>query len=750
MRNTIKISLAIFGILATAALVIGADWWVAKPVDAPRTFVGRETCAKCHQPEMKAWSGSHHDLAMDHATAETVLGNFDDQEFENFGITSRMHREGDKYLMTIDGPDGEMQDFEIKYVFGVEPLQQYLVEFDDGRVQCLPVAWDTEQKRWFHLYPDEEIDSDDILHWTKPAQNWNHMCAECHSTNVQKNYDFKTDTFHTTFSEIDVSCETCHGPGSLHVELAEANSLFWDRHNGYGLAELKGTSSKGQLDTCAKCHSRRRNVHPGFHGGDEFLDFYEPELLDREMYYVDGQILEEDYVYGSFLQSLMYQKGVRCTDCHDPHTTKLKVEGNNLCIRCHQPSKYDTPLHHHHKATSKGAACVECHMPERTYMVVDPRRDHSIRVPRPDLSVELGTPNACNQCHDDHDAQWAADHVVEWYGEKRRNTPHYAHAIDAGRKGLPEGEALLQPWARQRTTSPMVRASAVTLLGQYNSPENLEIIQRALEDPDGLVRSAAIRQIERLPDSQLAEYLVPLLDDPIRVVRTEAARVLTRVNGSGLDAEQRSAYEQALQEYIDGQWGLADQAAAHHNLGVVYTNLNLLDKAEASYRRSLRIEPLFAESRYYLAVVLNEKGETKEAEKLLRETIEQVPEFVDPHYALGLLLAAEPGRMQEAAQALQKVAELQPDNPAVHYNLGLAWQQLGQPGTAQREFEAACRLDPAVARYQRAIVILMAQQERWREAVAASERLLALPEPDPRQIAEDRGRHQYLLQQGSL
>lgn len=742
-----RTGLFILGIVLVAAGAIGADWWYSRPGDTPRTFVGRNTCAECHQPEFEAWAGSDHDLAMDHATAETVLGNFDNQEFTHGGVTSTMHREGDTYFMTTDGPDGELQDFPIKYTFGVRPLQQYLVEFDDGRVQCLPVAWNTEGERWFHLYPDEAIDSNDILHWTKSAQNWNHMCAECHSTNVHKNYDLKTDTFHTTFSEIDVSCETCHGPGSLHVELANSKSLFWDRIHGYGLAELKGTNSKVQIETCAKCHSRRRNVHAGFHGGDEFLDYYEPELLDGEMYHVDGQILEEDYVYGSFLQSLMYQKGVRCTDCHDPHSTNLIAEGNNLCVRCHQPAKYDTPLHHHHEDGTKGAACVECHMPERTYMVVDPRRDHSIRVPRPDLTVELGTPNACNGCHDDQTAQWSAEHIVNWYGEKRRDTPHYAHAIDAGRKRLPEGESLLRPWARQRTTSPMVRASAIALLGQYRKPESLEIIERGLTDPDGLVRAAAVRQVEQRSDEEVLELLVPLVDDPIRVVRTEAARVLTRVDRTQLAETERVAYESALEEYINGQTDLADQAAAHHNLGVVYTNLGSLKQAEASYRTALKIEPRFAESRYYLAIVLNEQGETEEAEKLLRETIEEVPEFVEAQYALGMLIAAEPNRMEEAASVLTQAAQLDPKYADVRYNLGLVWQQLGRSDTALRELEAACRLRPTVARYQRAVIILLIQQERWPQALEASERLLALRETNPQLQAEDHRRHRFLMQQ---
>ena len=359
--------------LATTAAV-ALDWWIARPADHTKQYVGRGRCIECHQEQAAEFAGSDHDLAMQPATPETVLARFDDRQLDHGGVPTRMHQQGKQFLVTTDGPDGEQQTFDVKYAFGVRPLQQYLVELEGGHVQCLPWAWDTQAEEWFHLYPDEELPAGDLLHWTGRAQNWNHMCADCHSTDVEKHYDHATNTFHTTFAEIDVSCEACHGPGSLHVELAESPSLFWDRRHGYGLAQLKGRSSKPQLDTCARCHSRRRNVYPGYEAGQEFLDFYEPELLDGDVYHVDGQIHEEVYVYGSFLQSRMYQRGVRCTDCHDPHSTRLVAEGNALCVRCHTAARFDTPSHHHHEANSTGAQCVACHMPERTYMIVDPRR----------------------------------------------------------------------------------------------------------------------------------------------------------------------------------------------------------------------------------------------------------------------------------------------------------------------------------------------------------------------------------------
>ena len=404
-----------------APLILGgglvlADWWICLPDDAQATFVGRQACIDCHREAYDAWQGSHHDLAMDVATPQTVLGDFNDVEFEQFGIRSRMFRRDGKYWVHTEGPDGAMTDFEIKWVFGVDPLQQYMVEFDRpadmpeheiARVQVLRICWDTKRKEWFYLHPPdvrERLAPDDDLHWTGVAQRWNNMCADCHSTNLQKNYDVATNTYHTTFSEIDVSCETCHGPGSVHVELANAKSLFWDRKRGFGLARLKD-SAETLIQTCAPCHSRRSHVYPGFPPGGNYYDYYNNELLQRTTYHADGQILDEVYEYASFIQSKMYHKGIRCTDCHDPHKAKPKYTGNALCTSCHQhpAGKYDTPAHHFHQPDSTGAACVECHMPQTTYMEVHPRRDHSLRNPRPDLSVQLGTPNACTRCHLDKD-----------------------------------------------------------------------------------------------------------------------------------------------------------------------------------------------------------------------------------------------------------------------------------------------------------------------------------------------------------
>ncbi len=734
-RNLLRLLLAVCVVSCSAGALLWLDWWICMSEGETARYVGREKCAECHTAETEAWIGSDHDRAMDIATPETVLGNFDDQEFthqrsgpDGFrGITSKMSRRGDEFFATTDNAAGELQEFTVKYVFGVRPLQQYLVEFPDGRVQCLPIAWDTQRERWFHLYPDEDIPAGDQLHWTGPLQNWNYMCAECHSTDLQKNYDLKTNSYHTTFSEIDVSCETCHGPGSLHVKLAESRGVFWDRRIGYGLPRLNSDDPRVEVETCAPCHSRRRIVYPGYQPGEKFLDYYMPQLLDNNLYYADGQILEEDYVYGSFIQSRMHREKVRCSDCHDPHTARVKFDDNRLCCQCHVAATYDTVGHHHHPDSSKpGTLCVECHMPETTYMVVDPRRDHSLRIPRPDLTLALGIPNACTGCHHDESKeetpQWAEDQVRKWYGPLE-GPPHFAHAIAAGREGRPEGQQQLEAVIRRKDLSAAVRASAILLLGRYPSHAGHTAIVRGLEDPEALVRAASVRAMELQPTELLHQHVTPLLRDPIRVVRVEAARILTRVPANRLGPKNREAMDAALAEYLTGQESMSDQAAAHLNMAVVKTNLGQIEDAERQYQTAVRLDPQFFPARANLAMLYNQQGKNAEAEEQLRRLIELQPEMADAHYSLGLLLAEDESRLAETADALARAAELAPTDARIHYNHGLALQRLQRPDEAEQSLKRAYELMPAVPDYLHALTILYVQQERWSRALKCAEEL---------------------------
>ncbi len=396
------------------------------PVAAEAAYVGSQACARCHATETEAWQASQHAVAMQHADERTVLGDFNDASFDFQGVQSRFFRRDGRYFIRTDGPDGQLADFEVKYTFGVAPLQQYLVELPGGRLQAVAVTWDARPReqggqRWFRQYPDEKIDHADELHWTRRAQNWNFMCADCHSTRVSKGYDVADDSFKTTYAEISVGCEACHGPGSAHVQWAadkgseagkgltvqfdERRGVAWLRDEAGRPVRSKPRQTEREIEVCAQCHARRAQIAEGYQPGRPFLDHYLPALLTPTLYHADGQQQDEVFIWGSWMQSRMHAAGVTCSDCHDPHTQQLRAPGNAVCAQCHEPSKYDAAAHHRHEQGSDGAQCANCHMPQGTYMVVDRRRDHSMRVPRPDESVALGVPNACSSCHTDRDAQ---------------------------------------------------------------------------------------------------------------------------------------------------------------------------------------------------------------------------------------------------------------------------------------------------------------------------------------------------------
>ncbi|QNN21648.1 tetratricopeptide repeat protein [Planctomycetales bacterium ZRK34] len=735
-------------VVAVALVLLGvAAGMFSGGYGGPSQFVGRQSCIDCHQKAYEEWQGSDHDWAMRLPTADNVYGDFNDATFTAFGITSRFTQRDGKYYVTTDGPDGKMHEYVVAYTFGYYPLQQYLIDMGKGRLQCLSIAWDSRPKdqggqRWYHLYAHEKhIDHNDELHWTRPSQNWNTMCAACHSTDLRKGYDLATDTYHTTWSEMNVSCEACHGPGSNHVAWANQSSLskwFNGEDPTMGLmVDLKMPADRMKLemiddqgnwkmsiddptnhvlvDTCSPCHSRREQIDEDPHQGMDFLQNYIPQLIEERLYFPDGQILDEVYVYASFHQSLMYRKGVRCTDCHHPHTMKVYAKDNSLCIRCHQPNRYDTPAHHFHKQDDEGASCIKCHMPTRTYMGVDVRLDHSIRVPRPDLSVKLGVPNSCNQCHDDKDAQWAVDQVVEWYGPKRIHNPHYGQAIAAGMHHQPGAGAALIEVALDESLPDIARATAIGLLPEYASREAAEAIQAALKDSNSIVRLAGVRALSMFDPQMLLPLAMPMLDDPIRAVRIEAARMLTLVPRQQLTPEQLKKFEAQLADYKTAQRVNDDRPDAHLNLGGIAANQGDMDTALAEFKLAVKLNPVVPTPKWMLAQLYRQMGRDPEAEPLLRELIKTQPQFGDAYYSLGLLLAAD-NRLPEATQMLGEAAQRMSDHPRVWYNYGLALQKVDRFDEAERALVKSYSIDKTNLDTVNALSILYAQRKNWNQA----------------------------------
>ena len=712
-------------------------------------YVGASTCAECHQESHEKWLESHHYHAMEIPNEETVRADFNNSTFENYGITTRFFRENEKYLVETENQQGEMEVFEVAYTFGWEPLQQYLVKFPDGRMQVLPTCWDVEKKEWYHLYPNERIVPDDPLFWTRSMQNWDHMCADCHSTNLRKKFDDSSQTFSTAYSEINVACESCHGPGRKHVEMARANQ-GWEGLTHFGLTDVN-SSNVAQIESCAKCHARRGFVHPGHHANDSFLDHFLPEVVqpwspDMQVptYHVDGQIDDEVYVYGSYVQSKMYHKGIRCVDCHDPHTVKLHTYTNQLCTRCHVPNEknptgFDTPDHHFHQSGSKGAQCVECHMPHKTYMGIDDRRDHSIRIPRPDHSVKFGTPNACNQCHTDKDAKWAAEAVVKHKGPERPKDVRHPAAFHAFRNGKPEAEQLLLETCRDPESPAFTRAGAMLALRQFISDASYDEARRNLDANDSVVRVAAISKLENLSDVDAHRDLVSMLNDPVRSVRTEAARILARIPETLFTLEELNLFQKVFEELKLRYTSNLDRPESHLSLGILAENRNQAEQAEKHYRQAVRRESTYVPARMNLATLLSRRGRNQEAEKILREAAELQPTWGQVHYSLGLLLAENRNRLPEAIRSLERASAYWTDNPRVFNNLAIAYWQSDKIDDAINAFLQAIRLQPDNPEFIQNVVQLLVQRGRWTDALPHARNMVRL-------LPEDQQAQAFLAQ----
>ena len=756
-----------------------------KPFDLSKsTYVGHSSCIKCHPKESQKWTNSHHDLAMQLASDETVLANFDSAQLTHHGITSRMFRDGKKFIVNTESPDGLMQDFEVKYVFGVAPLQQYMVEFpaadrdstalttasvkttlpdnsvDFPRVQVLRLSWDTDTKEWFHLDPPdvkEKLAPSDDLHWTGNGQRWNNMCAECHSTDYQKKFNDVRGEYHSTFVEINVSCEACHGPASVHLELAQKWAPGWNRSRGYGLANLK-LSAENQIQACAPCHSRRNVAKAGMKAGENYYDYYSNQLLTEGIYYPDGQVLDEDYVHGSFIQSKMYHKGIRCSDCHDPHTAKLKHDGNQLCTSCHQhpTAKYDSVAHHFHKIDSEGAKCVNCHMPTTTYMEVHARRDHSLRIPRPDLSLKIDSPNACTGCHlklenvtaDKRDSlklyqdwmlaaregdaevnaeiqranRFCDEACDKWYGAARRRDEHFGIAIAAGQRKSPEATELLRRLLSRRgfEAPAIARATALQVLSEVSPQEASVEAAKLASDEHPLVRTAAMNAIAAgNAPTAAATVLEFALADPVRSVRVEAARNLLDLPRDSWSQSAGSKFVAALIELEQSMQFNNDRGGAHLALGIFAEQQGRNQQAIEHYQKAISVEPSVTGPRTNLAA-------------LLERNLSSQP---NPESKPAIALKEEIDRLrEEELPLLKRDVGLLPTAAGLQYYYGLALYVDGQKELAATHLVRAAEIEKTRTEFAQAAAMALEAAGQWKLAVEWARETVKLSDNAPENL----------------
>lgn len=714
---------AIGCLLAAACAPPAPPGAAAVPADAPASFVGGAVCGECHAAQMAAFKGSHHDRAMDLPGPDTVLGDFSDAELKAPDLESRFSRRDGQYLIRSPGADGSVADFPVAYTFGVFPLQQYLIAGRGGRLQAFGAAWDARPaqsggQRWFDLYPDQRLMPGDSLHWTGPGQNWNHQCAECHTTHFRKGYDPASREFRSSWSEIGVSCEACHGAGSRHLSWARGGGRSRDPDPGLALAgqgagawhwdEAAGRPLRSgplpavaDVEACGRCHARRSTLTEDYQPGRHLLATHRPALLTEGLYHADGQILDEVFEYGSFLQSRMARAGVSCSDCHEPHSLKLRAEGNALCSQCHAPARYDQPAHSRHAAGTAGSQCVNCHMPARHYMVVDSRRDHSLRIPRPDLSLRLGVPNACNACHTEQSAAWAAAAVTRWFGERHYPT-HYGETFAAARAGDPAAAPALQALAADALQPAIVRATALAELARFPGAGLVAGIDTASRQSEPLLRLAAAMALQGLPPPLRLRSGAALLADPLLGVRVEAAQHLAGTAAGTLPAASNAALHRALDDYQASLLLQADRAEAQLDLGNLQTDLGAGDRAEAAYREAIALDPSFTPAYVNLGDAQRSRGAESQALATIRAGLERAPDDAALRHSLGLALVRQ-GDRQAAVAQLRRAADAAPQSARYAYVLGVALHDIGQTDEALAVLAAARDRHPGDRDIQQAL-----------------------------------------------
>ena len=644
-------------------------------------------------------------------------------------------------LVTV-GLDGRQQPFVPDRVIGLDPLRQLLIPTGGGRWQTAELAYDPRSNNWFNVFGDEDRKPGEWGHWTGRGMNWNTMCAACHNTRVRKNYRADTDTYATAMAGRSVGCEACHGPQRAHVDWQQT-------HRGTGAKDptaYRHTRDQS-LATCGSCHARRGELTGDFQPGDDFFDHFSLTIPDEtDIFYPDGQVRDEDYEFTSFLSSRMHTAGVRCGDCHEPHSSKTLLPGNLLCLRCHAapavapssrrreeadalrtPTPPLTPApviaaaaHSHHAPDKPGGRCVDCHMPQTVYMQRHARHDHGFTIPDPLLTKQLGIPNACNRCHADRTTDWAIEAVDKWYGP-RMNRPTRARAqwIAAGRANRPGAEAnLLRLLTDEKV--PLWRAAAANLLRNWShEPPVANALIHVAKDTNAIVRAAAARALETPAQSgnvAAAGVLQLLLADPVRGVRVEAAWSLrARVEAQSLAGRE-------LRHMLEHN---RDQPTGLLQLGQWFADRGDPAESLACLRRAVEWDAGSPPLQAALALALNAQGQTAEAVRHLEAACRLAPRQAEYRFNLALGLN-ELGRLDEALAALEETVKLDPQFSRAWYNLGLAYNVRQQTERALDALVQAESLDPRSPQAVYARATILARLGRTAEALTAARRALEI------------------------
>lgn len=700
-------------------------------------YSGTQSCRECHEKFYRLWAPSHHGLAMQPFTAELFQTSLAAQS-KNLVIGESGYSvefDGKRGWISESGPKGNKK-YPIVYALGGKNVYYFLTPMDRGRLQVLPLAYDVRGKSWFDTAASGIRHFQDIeeapVGWKDPEYTFNTSCYGCHVSQFARNYDLKTDTYHSAWREPGINCEACHGSAAEHIRVCrqavkgkppEDLKIYVVRPPKYG--------RKIAADACSSCHAKATPLTASYRPGDDFFDHFDLGVLDLPDYYPDGRDLGENYTYTQWLLSPCTKSGqMDCLQCHTS-SGRFKFADNmknNTCLPCHPENVKNASAHSHHPEGSAGSQCISCHMPKTEFARMR-RTDHSMLPPTPAATIADKSPNACDLCHKDKDAAWADGWVRKWR-KRDYQAPVLLRAslIDAARRRDWKKFPAMLEYLESKNRDAVFAASLIRMLRPCDDGRKWPVLIRALEDPSPLVRASAAESLGDRIDDETIKALSVAIQDKSRVVRVRAASAMAAIPRNLLDAGTAAAFDKAAGEFRATLEARPDYWSSHYNMGSFYLSQRDYRQAAASYETAIRLQPRAIQPYVNISFAYDGLGSKDKAAQSLRKACELQPKSLEAHLNLGLLLG-EMGSFEEAASHLQKAVELDPESAVAAYNLGVINARLGKMDSAIDHLRRAYKLQPENPQYGYSLAFYLLQSGKSPDSVSILQRIVRQKAP---------------------
>ncbi len=678
MLGKISIFITIIFLLASCISKTSQD-------SAQSDYSGSESCIECHQEFYELWSPSHHGKAMQAVNKKFLKEN-------KLPMSGRFMLEGKNYETTLEDStlvlfeyDGDnINKFVAEWALGGKNVYYFLTPLEKGKLQTIPLAYNLNTGEWYNNpesairhFPNAEV-QDEALPWRDRMYTFNTSCYSCHVSQLSTNFDLATDSYHTTWRESGINCETCHGPSAEHVALFRSLKEGDEIPEDVKLVVTSTFTPEQHNSSCAPCHAKMQPITASFMPGDRYFDNYNLTTLENPDFYPDGRDLGENYTMTTWgMNQCAINSEMHCITCHTSSGRyRFKgTEANNACLPCHQTRVEEVEAHSHHPIGSEGAVCVNCHMPKTMFghMV---RSDHSLRPPMPMLTLEFGSPNACNICHEDKPIEWAVKEVQKWHPDDsyRKENLRWAKLLKEARD-MEWGnlDKMLEIISSQEKDE-VVTTSFIRLLGNCTNDKKWPVLINAYSNSSPLVRSAAVGGLMGNYSEEAKEVLLKACTDDYRLVRVSAALPLAGFPANQFNDTETALIAKATEEYKQSLVTRPDDWSSHYNMGIYHQNRGEADKALASYETSANLYPESILPLINSSVLYSYIGNYEKAEQNLVRALEVDPGNEAANLNFGLLLA-ELGKTEEAKAALAKALEANPVQAVAAYNLSVIWAQ---------------------------------------------------------------------------